>query len=109
MSKTITSGNVTFVDLSDNRRLEAYITSNLPTTQIYNQNEKTYIPNWSETNLQLSADIYLDSKEVTNDSYVSIIWYQKIGTQSKTQVSTGTTLTVNSNQLTSCIGTITYI
>ena len=109
MSRTITSGNVTFVDLSDNRKLDAYITSNLPTTQIYNQNEKKYIPNWSETNLKLSADIYLDSKEVTDNSYVSIIWYQKIGTQSKTQVGTGITLTVNSNQLTSSVGTITYI
>lgn len=109
MSKTIISGNVTFVDLSDTRKLEAYITSNLPTTQIYNQNEKKYIPDWSETHLQLNAEVYLDSKEVTNNTYVSITWYKKVGMQARTPVGTGTTLTVNNNQLTSSAGTITYI
>ncbi len=109
MSRTITSGNVTFVDLSDNRKLNVYITSNLPTIQIYDQNSPKYTPDWSETNLQLSADIFLDSKEVTTDTVTSIVWHKKIGAEStKIQVGTGTTLTVNSNQLSSA-GTITYI
>ena len=109
MSKTITSGNVTFVDLSDNRRLDAYISSNLPTTQIFNQNNQTYIPDWSKTNLQLNADIYLDSKKVTADAKTSIVWYKKDSTQSKIQVGTGASLIINSNQLTNDIGMITYI
>ena len=109
MSKPIISGNVTFVDLSDSRKLEAYITSNLPTTQIYNQNNQTYTPDWSTTNLRLSADIYLDSKEVTDNANTSIVWYKKIGTQSPIQVGTGVNLTINSNQLLSGVGTITYI
>ena len=109
MSKTITSGGVAFIDLTDSRKLDAYITSNLPTTQIYNQNTKTYTPNWSSTNLKLSADIYLDSKLVTSQSYTSIIWYQKIGTQTRTQVGTGSSLTINGNQLSSSVGIITYI
>lgn len=109
MSRTITSGGVTFMDLTDNRKLEAYITSNLPITQIYNQNSKTYTPDWSTTSLQLSADVFLDSKEVTDDTKTSIIWYKRIGTQSKTQVGTGVNLTVNGNQLTGSNGIITYI
>lgn len=109
MSKTITSGGVTFMDLTDSRKLDAYITSNLPTTQIYNQNTKTYTPDWNATHLQLSADIYLDSKEVTNNTYTSIVWYRKVGTQSPTQVGSGINLTVNGNQLTGNNGIITYI
>ncbi|MEE1302548.1 MAG: hypothetical protein UHD64_07160, partial [Bacteroidales bacterium] len=109
MSRTITSGSVTFMDLTDNRKLEVYITSNLPTIQIYNQNTKTYTPDWSITNLQLSADIYLDSKEVTAHTYTSIVWYKKVGTQSKTQIGTGANLTVNNNQLSDNVGIITYI
>ena len=109
--KTVTSGGVTFMDLTDSRKLEAYITSNLPIVQIFNQNTNpvTYNPDWSTTNLQLSADIYLDAKAVTTDSKTSITWYKKVGTQAKTPVGTGTNLTVNSNQLTDSIGIITYI
>lgn len=111
MSRTVTSNNITFMDLTDSRKLDAYITSNLPTTQIYNQNANTstYTPDWSSTNLQLSADIYLDSKVVTDNSDTSIVWYKKVGTQAKTQVGTGKSLTVNSNQLSSSVGIITYI
>ena len=109
MSRTITSGSVTFMDLTDNRKLDAYITSNLPTTQIYNQNTKTYTPDWSTTNLQLGADIYLDSKAVTDNAYTSIIWYKKVGTQAKTKIGTGPSLTININQLTGTNTIITYI
>lgn len=109
MSKTITSGGVTFLDVTDNRKLDAYITSNLPIAQIFDQNSQTYNPDWNTTNLQLSADIYLDAKTVTTDSKTSITWYKKIGTQSKTQVGSGANLTINSNQLTGNVGIITYI
>lgn len=109
MSKTITSGGVTFMDLTDSRKLDAYITSNLPIAQIFNQNTKTYDPDWGITNLQLSADIYLDAKAVTSNAYTAITWYEKVGTQAKTQIGTGTKLTINSNQLTGSTGIITYI
>ena len=109
MSKTITSGSVTFVDLSDNRKLEAYITSNLPTSQIYNTNTSVYTPDWSVTHLQLSANIYLDSKDVTTDSQTTIVWYKRIGTGTKTQVCTGASLTVTTNEMSDSLGIITYI
>ena len=109
MSRTITSGGVTFMDLTDNRKLDVYITSNLPTTQIYDQNKKTYTPDWSVTNLQLSADVYLDSKDVTNNASVSVVWYKKNGVQSKTQVGTGTNLIISGNQMADSAGVITYV
>ena len=109
MSRTITSGGIAFMDLTDSRKLEAYIASNLPTVQIYNQNAKTYTPDWSETSLQLSADIFLDSKEVTSDTKTYIVWYKRVGTQAKIQVGAGVNLTINENQLTGSNSIITYI
>lgn len=109
MLKTLHSNTITFVDYTDSRKLEAYITSNLPTMQIYDTNNQTYSPDWSVTNLQLSADIYLDSQEVTNNTATSIIWYKKIGIQPKIQVGTGINLTVDSNQLVGANSIITYI
>ena len=55
MSKTITSGSVVFMDVTDNRRLDVYITSNLPTVQIknINVNPNTYTPDWTSTPLVL--------------------------------------------------------
>ena len=109
MSRTITSNSITFMDFTDSRKLDAYITSNLPITQIYNQNTQTYIPDWNTTNLQLSAEIFLDSKEVTSNNYTTIVWYQRTDTQSKIKVGTGKSLTIKGNQLSGSVGIITYI
>ena len=66
MSKTVTSGAVTFMDITDSRRLEVYITANHPTVQIYDQNDGNYTPDWSKTNLKLSAKVYLNSEDITD-------------------------------------------
>lgn len=78
MSKTITSGNITFLDRTDDRKLDVYISSNHPTVQIHNSNTDTYTPDWSATNLQLSAQVYLDSHDVTTDTKTEIGWYSKL-------------------------------
>lgn len=98
MSKTITSGTITFMDTTDDRKLEVYITSNHPTAQIKNQNLEEYTPDWSTTNLKLSAKIYLDSKDVTADTQTDIGWYTKIG-PTETLVGTGASLTISTNAL----------
>lgn len=95
MSRTITSGSVVFLDTSDNRKLDVYITSNLPTVQLYNTNDKTYTPDWSVTNLQLNADVYLDSKEITPET---INWYTKIGT-TETLIGSTSSLAISTNVL----------
>lgn len=98
MSKTITSGTITFMDTTDDRKLDVYISSNHPNSQIYNSNSGKYTPDWSITNLKLSAEIYLDSKDVTADTQTDIGWYTKIGT-TETLVGTGTSLTISTNTL----------
>jgi len=97
-SKTLHSSNITFMDTTDDRKLDIYISSNHPTVQIYNSNTKVYTPDWSTTNLQLSAEIYLDSKDVTTDAQTIIGWYTKIGT-TETLVGTGANLTISTNAL----------
>ena len=98
MSKTITSGLITFLDTTDDRKLDVYISSNHPTVQLHNSNTKVYTPDWSTTNLQLSAEIYLDSKDVTTDYQTDIGWYAKIGT-TETLIGTGTEITMSTNAL----------
>lgn len=108
-SQTIRSSSVTFLDTTDDRKLEVYIASTLPTTQIFNANNGTYTPDWSTDNLILSADIFLDSNEVTSDAQTSIIWYEKIGTGAKTQIGTGASLTISTNKMSGDVSIITYI
>lgn len=94
--KTFHSSTVTFLDRTDERKLEVYITSNHPTVQIKNQNTGEYTPDWSVTNLQLTADIYLNSiEEIIPDT---IQWYAKIGT-TETLIGSSASLTINTNTL----------
>ena len=65
-NRTIKSNGVTFVDMSDKRKLEVYLSSNLPTVQIFDNNTNTYTPDWSKTNLTLEARVYLDANDITN-------------------------------------------
>ena len=104
----INSNQVTFVDLTESRKLDVYINSNLPTTQIRNLNDKTYTPDWSVTNLKLSANVFLDSKELGTVN--SIIWYKKIGTGAETQIGTSKSITITTNEMSSDgVSIITYI
>lgn len=100
-NKTLHTNQITFIDLTDNRKLDVHITSNLPITQIKNINANTYTPDWSSTNLVLTADIYLDSTNVTTNENTIIVWYEQIGTSEKTQVGTGVSVTIRANKMTS--------
>lgn len=107
--KTVTSSQITFIDTTDSRKLEVYIASNLPTVQIYNVNTAEYSPDWSATNLSLTADIFLDSEEITSNDGLTIRWYQKNGTNAKTQIFMGNNLTVYTNEMSGSNSIITYI
>lgn len=79
MSKTITSTPITFIDQTDSRKLEVYITSNMPTVQIFNGNSGAYTPDWTEgEKLVLSMDVFLDSRTMTTAEYngTAIKWYK---------------------------------
>lgn len=98
MSKTITSGAVTFMDVTDNRRLDVYITSNLPNIQIKDVNTNNYTPNWTSTPLVLEADAYLDSQDVNSKTKFS--WYKKGVDGIEVEIATNTKMImVDTNEL----------
>lgn len=100
MAKIITSPNVTFMDTTDNRKLDVYITSNLPTVQIKNSNTNpvVYTPNWTSTPLVLEADAYLDSQDVNSKTTFS--WYKKNALGAETLINANAkTITINNNAL----------
>jgi hypothetical protein len=95
--KVFHSNAVTFVDMTDSRVLDVYITSNHPTVQLCNVNKTPleYTPDWSATNLSLEASFYLDSSEIVPET---IEWYTKIGT-TKTTIGNNSVLRVTNNVL----------
>lgn len=107
--QTLTTNPVTFLDYTDERRLDVYISSNLPTTQIFDTNKNAYSPNWSSANpLVLNADVYLDAKDVTVDAITEITWYEQMGTNTERSIGTGSSLTVSTNRMESA-ALLTYI
>lgn len=118
MSTILTSSQQTFVDITDQRKLSAYITSNLPKTQSENPNvlPHTYAPNWSTTNLTLTPVVFLDQSSVAlNSSGLTITWKRKDGSGAETALNSSEKVTngilkVGSNVLaSSSTGMITYI
>lgn len=104
--KIVDSGKINFLDYTDLRKVEVYISSTLPTSQIYNGNTNKYTPDWTETNLELSADVFLDSQEITAEK---IQWFTKINNV-KEQITNvnGSLLTIKENILNSH-GIVTFI
>lgn len=94
----ITSQPLTFLDTTDSRKLEVYISSNHPTIQLYDVNDKKYTPDWSKTSLKLSADAFLDSTETKPEK---IKWYrQYLNETTETLISSGDyteEITINAN------------
>ena len=108
-NQTVKSTTITFLDYTDSRKLEVYISSNHPTVQIYNPNNKTYSPDWSDTNLILSATVFLDSIDITDDPKVSVSWYKQIDTSEPNLIITSKSLTRSTNEMSGTTTIITYI
>lgn len=118
MGTILTSSQQTFVDITDQRKLSAYITSNLPKTQSEDPNvlPHEYAPSWVTTNLVLTPVLFLDQTNISpTASGVTISWKRKDGVASETALTSGETVTngvlkVNANKLSaSASGMITYI
>lgn len=118
MATVLTSSQQTFVDITDQRKLSAYITSNLPKTQSEDPNvlPHTYAPSWASTNLKLTPVIFLDQTNVALDaSGLTITWKRKDGTSAESSLASGEIvskgiLTVSKDMLASASsGMITYI
>lgn len=104
--KIFNSTAVTFVDMTDSRILDVYITSNHPTVQICDSNKTTskYTPDWSVTPLTLEGTCYLDASSITP---TKIEWYTKIGT-TETLIGSSAKISITRNVL-SDNPIITYI
>ena len=118
MPTVLTSSQQTFVDITDQRKLSAYITSNLPKTQSEDPNvlPHTYAPSWATTNLTLTPVVFLDQTSVAlNATGLTITWKRKDGTSAEANLTTGETvangvLKVTQDKLAaSASGMITYI
>lgn len=101
----LTSSQLTFVDITDQRKLSAYITSNLTTIQIRDTDSGTYTPDWGTTNLVLTPSIFLDQSAVDlSDQNLTVTWKRKEGNNTETSITTGESvsnkvLTVSANKL----------
>lgn len=67
--KIFHSSPVTFIDRTDDRKMDVYISSNHPTVQLHNANIEdeslAYTPNWGVDELELKASFYVDSTPIT--------------------------------------------
>ena len=118
MPTVLTSSQQTFVDITDQRKLSAYITSNLPKTQSEDPNvlPHAYAPSWTAANLTLTPVVFLDQTSVPlNSSGLTVTWKRKDGTASESNLTAGETvsggiLTVSQDKLAaSASGMITYL
>lgn len=118
MATVLTSSQQTFVDITDQRKLSAYITSSLPKTQTEDPNvlPHVYAPSWAKTNLVLTPVVFLDQSSVALGSTgLTINWKRKDGTSAETSLTSGETvadgiLTVKQDKLAASeSGMLTYI
>lgn len=110
---TITSSPITFLDISDQQQLSAYLTSNLSTIQIRNADGKTYNPSWDETPLKIQLHAFLNQTEIEySDKSYKITWTVKDGSADEIIIdgAEGAELTIDNNALgSSKSGMLTYI
>ena len=110
-------GEMTIVDMTDTRKLSAYITSNQPSVVIYDPNSATkYTPDWSTNELVLTPVIFLDNEQQSlTGTGISISWKRQTGSDVESNLITGESvsngiLTVSNNMLSSInSGLLTYI
>lgn len=113
-SKTVKSSSITFLDMSDQHQLSAYLTSSLSTVQIRTSND-TYIPSWVNPPLTITLHAFVNQSEINYDDTTSyeISWFVKddgTGTVSEVGNKNSQTLTIVSNDLASSTsGMLTYI
>ena len=76
MSKA--QGQFTIVDYNDALTLTGYIGSNLAKTQMFNPDNDTYTPDWTDTNLVLTPSLYVigtTEDKITSSEVTSVKWY----------------------------------
>lgn len=75
----IAMSQYTIVDYNDKVSLVSTIASNLDNTQQYSPSEERFIPDWTQTNLVLTASLYKGDSEtniINSGDVTSIKWYK---------------------------------
>lgn len=124
---TVSYGSITLTDITDVSELSVYPKGNLPQSIIYNPDQNSFTPNWSESNLILSPSIWYGGEQLsTNDNNVTVTWSRREGIGSVDPLTTGETvsdgtlvvgdetmpkgtLVVNANKFTENSTMLTYI
>lgn len=117
MGKTLAYGEISIVDLTDGKQVQAYLTSNQPNIVVYDPNSvQQYTPNWSSSTLTLTPVVFIDNEQIgLTDNGVTISWQRQAGSGSATDLLVGETvsqgvLNVTNNMLASISsGLLTYI
>ncbi|GAK36548.1 hypothetical protein JCM15093_1719 [Bacteroides graminisolvens DSM 19988 = JCM 15093] len=56
----ISRGQITIVDLNDGKSINLYLGSNVATTQIFNKENSSYVPNWTASPfLVITPEVYV--------------------------------------------------
>lgn len=110
------TGQITIVDLSDNRQLSVYLTANLPKTQILDLSTGAANPDWTQENLEITPNILLNQANIPlTDTNLTVAYKRKDGSGAESSLVAGETITnnilkVNKNILeSSSAKSITYI
>jgi hypothetical protein len=100
MAKMV-SNQLTFLDMTDQKKLSIYLTSNLQTIQIRDSSKTVYNPSWTTTPLVIELQAFLDQNEILDYTTLSIQWYVKDGNNQEVEISgkTGRILTIAENAL----------
>lgn len=75
----ISMGSFTITDLNDATSLTGFIGSNLAKTQVYNPDNGSFTPNWANTNLVLTPELYVagtTTNKITDAAVQNVKWYQ---------------------------------
>jgi len=113
----IATGQISIVDLSDGKSLSCYLTSNLPKTQVYDPNDASVVPDWTDSgNLVLTPVVFVNQNAMAlNAAGLSVTWKRREGASTETALASGETvsngvLTVNVNKLTAVVsGLLSYL
>lgn len=110
--------SISVIDFTDVGNIQLYLTSNQPTTVIYNPNASgnaAYTPSWASSNLTITPVVtYNGANLALNATGLNIAFTRKVGSGSASALITGESvsggiLTVSANTLSTTNNLITYI
>lgn len=92
----IATGQFTIVDYNDALTLSGYISSNRPKTQMFNQDNGGYNPDWKTTNVVLTPSLYIlgSTSDIISNSDVQTIEWFDVSNGTETKITSNTQYTV---------------